>query len=220
VLYNPNNEAKGERGENLVNHTFTSNGYTVKCHNVYDGGCDGIFYGNGVKLGCYEVNYWLPNTYFNDERIEGIDCNLYNGFEWLNGNFIRHKDIKYKFHICIGAIRNQAQIDEAKELGIIYIHIDNLPTEEELWNLIKPYLEGNPNLKYYKVVCIANSHLDNDRTSMMVLVTPTIHSIFNIILVLMYKISSKTRLKGILLCVNSFLRARFSKPYFKPMAET
>jgi hypothetical protein len=219
MSYNPNNEAKGKVGETLVNHSFTSNGFTVKFHNVTDWGCDGIFYGNGIELGCYEVNYWQPNTYFSDEKINGINTNLYNGLEWLNGNYVNHRDeVQYRFHITIGANRSEAQIADATELGIIYIHFETLPTEAQLWKVIASHLGLNPYNKFYKVSCVKDVHSENDRTSMVVLLTPILYNLINNIQVRASLISSKInnifdkkRLKRSLLKLNSPVKAKLSK---------
>ncbi len=121
------------------------------------------------------MNYWQPNTYFSDERITSINSNLYNGLEWVTGNYVKHGDkIQFRLHFSFGATRSESQIEEAKELGIIYIHTETLPTSDELWALIASLIEENPHLKFYKINCVGNTHLQNDRTSsMMVLLTPT-----------------------------------------------
>jgi hypothetical protein len=118
--------------------------------------------------------------------------------------------IQYKFHFSFGATRNEAQISQAKELGIIYIHTETLPTSDKLWSLIAPHLEGNPYLKFYKVNCIGNTHLQNDRTIMEVCVTPIISSSFNNIHQPISNFSGKinsfnrkVRFKGSLLGLNS-----------------
>ncbi len=197
MAYNPNNEAKGKIGEALVEYTFTSHGYFVKPHDVSARGCDGIFWGNGVTLGDYEVNYWQSNTYFSDERIISVDSNLYNGLEWVNDGYVKHGDrIQYRFHFSFGAARSEAQIDDAKELGIIYIHTKTLPTSDELWAIVSPFLEGNPNLKFFKINVIGNNHLRNDRTSMMVLLTPIISNLISKIQGIISRISSKIRILG------------------------
>jgi hypothetical protein len=227
VSYNPINKGKGEIGEKTAKHTFTSHGYTVKCHNIDDYGCDGIFYGNGVELGCYEVNFWQSNTYFSDDRIESINSNLYNGLEWLDGNYIKHGDkMQYRFHITIGATRSEAQIAEANELGIIYIHFDTLPTEDEIWASIAPQLSYNPHLKFYKVIVTRNNHLCNDRTSMMVLLTPIISTIINNIQEVTSSFSSKIRevnwkirLKESLLELKSYVKSRFIKFHYENLSE-
>lgn len=178
MYYPRENEVKCDVSENLVRFTFTSHGYYVEPHGIYEPGCDGIFHGNGITFGDYEVNYWKPDSYFSDERITSLDSNLYNGIEWKDEQYVMHGDngdnIKYRFHFSFGATRSEAQISQAKELGITYIHTETLPTSDELWSLISPFLEGNPHLKFYKVNCIGNNHLQNDRTSMMVLLTPII----------------------------------------------
>lgn len=217
MSYNPNNAATGEIGESRTNHTFTSHGYTVKSHDIYDGGCDGIFSINGVIIGCYEVNYWQPNTYFVNERIFSIDSNLYNGLEYENEKYVNHRHtIKYRFHFCFGVKRNKAQKSEAMKLGIIYIHTKTLPTSDKLWALIAPFLRGNPFTKFYKVNCIGNTHLKNDRTSMEVLLTPIINNIITSIQDLTSKIAIfriKVKLKRSLLELKSSVKDRFSKSY-------
>jgi hypothetical protein len=77
--YPRENEVKSETSENLVRFTFTSHGYSVEPHDIYDPGCDGIF-GNRITFGDYEVNYWKPDSYFSNERITSLDGNLYNGY--------------------------------------------------------------------------------------------------------------------------------------------
>lgn len=217
MSYNPNNENKGEIGESLVNHTFTSHGYTVKSHDIYDGGCDGIFSINGVLVGCYEVNYWQPNTYFSDDRIFSVDSNLYNGLEYENEKYVMHRDkMQYRFHFCFGVKRDKAQKSEARKLGIIYIHTKTLPTSDKLWMLIASLLRGNPFIKFYKVNCIGNNHLKNDRTSMEVLLTPIINNIITSIQDLTSKIARfriKVKLKRSLLELKSSVKDRFSKSY-------
>jgi hypothetical protein len=215
VLYNHDNEVKADSGENLVRLTFDLHGYSVKPHDIYDPGCDGVFSGNNISLGCYEVNYWKPGTYFSDDRITSIDCNLYEGYEWdcENDQYVKHGDsnVQIRFHFSFGAIRDEYQQNCAKKLDIIYIHTVTLPTPDELWSIISPYFQENPNLKFYKVVCIGHTHLDNDRTSMMVLVTPIVPSSINNIQALTSKITSKIKLKGKILGINSSFGARFSK---------
>ncbi len=158
-IYNPNNTAKGQIAEDLVRDTFTINGIAVKPHEIDDGGCDGIFtYGSAIC--CYEVNYWKPNTYFKEERVDGIDCNLVNGFNYVNNNFIPNK-VKHKLHICIGVKRTRVQMQQAKAVGIKVIYFRELPSKEALWNKINSILE-NPHLKFYKIRCIGNNHLRNN----------------------------------------------------------
>jgi hypothetical protein len=219
MYYNPSDEAKGKIGENLVTHTFTSHGYSVKSHDIYDPGCDGIFSGNGVILGGYEVNYWNPNSYFNDERIDKIDSNLYCGLEWEEENYVKHGDrMQYRFHFSFGATRTKIQIARAKDLGIIYIHTVTLPTSDKLWTLIAPFLGLNPYTKFYRINCIKQANLENDRTSMDMLVTPIISNIINSIQVITSSISIKIRsfewkdkLKGSLLELKSSVKARLFK---------
>jgi hypothetical protein len=158
-IYNPNNEAKGQYAEDYVRNIFTINGIAVNPHAIDDKGCDGIFTYNG-KVGCYEVNYW-SNYYFHDDRTKSIDENLVNGLEDINGNYIKHENIKYKFHFCFGALRTKRQLQQAKTKNIIVIYFKGLPSKEELWAKIASIIE-NPFLKFYRVKVIGDYHLQNN----------------------------------------------------------
>jgi hypothetical protein len=158
-IYNPNDLAMGQLAEDLVRNIFNINGIPVNPHAIGDKGCDGIFTYNG-KLGCYEVNHW-SNYYFHDDRAESIDENLVNGLEDVNGNYIKHENIKYKFHFCFGALRTKWQLQQAKTKNIIVIYFKGLPSKEELWAKIASIIE-NPFLKFYSVKVIGDYHLQNN----------------------------------------------------------
>jgi hypothetical protein len=162
------NYGKGDLVETPCREAFRILGFKVNEHKINDGGCDVVATSDGVKV-LAETNHFVNSYYFEDDRIEKIDANLICGYEYLDYNvgYVKHADVDYRLHICVGADRNTEQHLQAKELGITVLYFPTLPTLATLvWRLSKTLGLTDDKPIQQKISIIGNNHLDNDRTSM------------------------------------------------------